>query len=108
MADKFRFEDLATAAVRLPELKAPARLKSRTYTALIRAQQQAGALLDLTATKEHGGHLCVFEQLVQIAPIGQKIQSKFICHSCHARALAEAFEHAPIYWRGCPYVRFQD
>lgn len=109
MADELFFEQLTKRAddASMPELKAPARLKSRTYTALIHAQQRTGPLLDLSATKQSGRRLCVFEHLVQITPVGREVESKFFCQVCHARVLAENLEHAPIYWKGCPYVRFQ-
>ncbi len=109
MTDDVRFVRLSALAgdERLPELKTPANLKSRIYTALIHAQQETGPLLDLTATKQSGGRLCVFERLVQIAPVGREAESKFFCQVCRARILAENLEHAPIYWNGCPYVRFQ-
>jgi hypothetical protein len=109
MANDLYFEQLAecTSDDHLSRLKAPARLKSRTYTALIHAQQETGSLLDLTGTKNSGRELCVFEQLVQIAPVSHRVESKFFCQVCHARILAENTEHPPIFWRGCPYVKFQ-
>jgi hypothetical protein len=110
MADELNFERLAGLASdeQAPVRKAPPRLKSRTYTALIRKQQKTGPLQDLTATKQGGRKLCVFEDLVQISPVGRKAESAFFCHICHARMLAEKLEHPPIYWPGCPYVRFQN
>lgn len=88
--------------------RAPSRLKSRAYTALIRAQQAEGPLQDVTSTKQHGHGLCVFEELVQIAPVGQPVKQSFYCHVCHARLLGENVDDAPIYWPHCPYVRFQN
>jgi len=110
MADEFDIERLAGLASdeQAPVRKAPSRLKSRTYTALIREQQKTGPLLDLTATKRGGRKLCVFEDLVQIAPVGRNAESAFVCRICHARVLAENLDHAPIWWPGCPYVRFQN
>ncbi len=110
MADELNFERLASLAVeeQAAELRTPARLKSRVYTELIRQQQKTGPLLDLTASQQAGRKLCVFEKLVQISPAGRKAESAFFCRTCHARVLAESFEHAPIYWSGCPYVRFQN
>jgi len=49
----------------------------------------------------------VFEQLVQISPVGKTAQSVFYCNVCHARVLAERFENPPIYWSHCPYVDFK-
>lgn len=94
-----------------PEVEAkrtPSRLKSRAYSALIRLQQESGPLQDLTATHEAGHDLCVFEELVQIAPVGQTAKQPFYCHVCHARVLGEQVEGAPIWWPHCPYVRFQN
>lgn len=110
MADDLNFEHLASLADSSPELeiRAPARVKSRTYTALIRRQQESGPLLSLTGSKRSGRKLCVFEELVQIAPVGARTESAFFCKVCHARLLAEQIENAPIWWPGCPYVRFQN
>ncbi len=89
------------------ERRAPARLKSRVYTAVVRAQQESGPLAAMGASKQAGGKLCVFEELVQIAPVGQAAKQSFICAVCHARVLAEAMEHPPIWWPGCPYAAFK-
>jgi hypothetical protein len=85
--------------------RAPARLKSRIYSALVRLQASSGPLLSLSQPHQSG--LCIFEQLVKIAPAGETVKSLNPCRVCHARILAERMEHAPIYWRNCPYVDFQ-
>lgn len=110
MADDLDFKRLASVAEAPygPERKAPAWLKSRTYTALVQRQQESGPLLSLTGSKQNGRKLCVFEELVQIAPVGARTESAFFCKVCHARLLAEHIENAPIWWPGCPYVRFQN
>ena len=90
------------------EESAPSRLKSRVYSALIREQQETGPLRTLTESEVAGRGLCVFEKLVQIAPIGERAKAPFICWTCHARILAEHMESAPIYWPNCPYVAFQE
>jgi len=87
--------------------RAPSRLKSQIYSALIRRQQQSAPLLDLAETKAAGHGLCVFEELVRISPVGTKAKSFNCCSVCHARLLAETVEDAPIYWGHCPYVQFQ-
>ncbi|MBK9166080.1 MAG: hypothetical protein IPM24_01300 [Bryobacterales bacterium] len=87
--------------------RAPSRLKARLYTALIREQQKQGPLASVTETRQHGRDLCVFEDLVQIAPVGQKAKSLFFCQVCHARLLAESFENPPIWWPHCPYAEFK-
>lgn len=99
------FEDLASE---IPVLPAPAKLKSRIYSALLLEQVESGPLLSLSECKTGGRALCVFESLVQIAPVGQTIESINYCRICHARVLAERFENAPIYWPGCPYAGFQN
>jgi hypothetical protein len=85
----------------------PARLKARLYSALVQQQAQTGPLMSLSEASAGGHQLCVFEQLVRIAPVGEKAKSLNICRVCHARVLAENVENAPIYWSGCPYVEFK-
>lgn len=87
---------------------ASSRLKSRIFSALQLAQQETGPLLSLVESHAAGGKLCVFEELVRIAPASDAIKQKNPCRVCHARVLGERVEHAPIYWPGCPYVGFQD
>jgi len=88
------------------EERAPARLKSRIYSALIAAEQETGPLKSLQRTYSCGRGLCIFERLVQIAPIGETAKSPFFCRVCHARILGENADHAPIYWQNCPYADF--
>jgi hypothetical protein len=87
--------------------RAPSSLKARLYSALVRKQQESGPLASLDATVSAGHSICVFEKLVQISPVSDQAKSPFFCEVCHARVLAEHFDQAPIYWKGCPYVRFQ-
>jgi hypothetical protein len=87
--------------------QAPARLKAMLYSALVQQQARTGPLMSLVEAKARGHQLCVFEQLVQIAPVGERAKSLNICRVCHARVLAENMENAPIYWSGCPYVEFK-
>ena len=88
--------------------RAPSSLKGRLYSALIRKQQESGPLASLQQSVLSGRHLCVFEKLVQIAPVSEQAKSPFFCGVCHARVLAEHFDNAPIFWPGCPYVKFKD
>jgi len=90
------------------DFRAPSRLKSRIYSALVERQQREGPLLSLSRVKAEGRKLCVFEELVQIAPIGESAKRPNLCRICHARILAETIENAPVYWPGCPYVQFQN
>ena len=108
--DEQPFENLAfqMEADAPAELATPSRLKSRLYSALIRRQEESGPLASLTATKAAGRGLCVFEELVQISPLGEKGKSFNTCRLCHARVLAETLENAPIHWEHCPYVGFQE
>ena len=86
--------------------KTPPSLKARLYSALIRAQQASGPLASLdTTSADHG--LCIFEKLVQIAPVGERAKSHFFCEVCHARLLAERFDNPPIFWPNCPYSKFK-
>jgi hypothetical protein len=86
---------------------APPSLKARLYSALVHKQQESGPLASLEATVLAGHSICVFEKLVQIAPLAEKAKSPFFCQICHARVLAEHFNKAPIFWAGCPYVKFK-
>jgi hypothetical protein len=86
---------------------APSRLKSKIYSALVREQGESGALLGFEQTKAAGHGLCIFEEVVRIAPVGEAAKCANICRVCHARILAEQLEHPPIYWPGCPYVSFK-
>jgi hypothetical protein len=87
--------------------RAPSSLKARLYSALVQHQEESGPLASLDASAAAGRALCVFEKLVQIAPVGEKLKSPFYCRVCHARALAERFDNAPIFWPHCPYVEFK-
>lgn len=87
---------------------APSSLKARLYSALVRKQRESGPLASLQASALAGKNLCVFEKLVQIAPLSEKAKSPFFCEICHARVLAEHFDEAPIFWNGCPYVKFKN
>ena len=86
---------------------APSRVKARVYSAIIREQQETGPLQSLSQTRAAGHGLCIFESLVQIAPVGEKAKSPFFCWTCHARLLAENVDDPPIFWTHCPYVAFQ-
>jgi hypothetical protein len=90
------------------EERAPSSVKARLYSALIHEQQETGPLASLDASVEAGRELCVFEKLVQIAPIGEQAKSPFFCQVCHARVLAEHFDNPPLYWPHCPYVKFNE
>ena len=99
------FMEQIAGAVELTESElAPARLKAKVYSTLMLRQAETGPLLSLTENNAHGHELCVFEELVRIAPVGERAKSLNICRLCHARVLAEHIENAPIYWNGCPYV----
>jgi hypothetical protein len=86
---------------------APSSLKARLYSALVHEQQKSGPLASLDETVAAGYGICVFERLVQISPVGERSKSPFFCQVCHARMLAEAFDHPPIFWAHCPYVAFK-
>ncbi|HUY15659.1 MAG TPA: hypothetical protein VMX16_18820 [Terriglobia bacterium] len=88
-------------------IRAPSRLRSRIYSALMLLESAQGRLRSIPATKAEGHDLCVFEELVRIAPVGDDLKSLNICRICHARLLGEVMENPPIYWGGCPYVSFK-
>ena len=86
---------------------APSHLKSKIYSALVRLQAESGPLQGLAQTKAAGHGLCVFEELLRIAPVGEAAKRLNPCRVCHARVLAETFDAPPIYWPNCPYVSFK-
>ena len=88
--------------------RAPARLKSKIYSALVSRLSETGPLLSLEATRKAGAPLCVFEEVVAALPVGERIGSKNPCRICHARVLGERLEWAPIFWPGCPYSEFHN
>ena len=108
LPDEEFLERIADVA-ELAELeRAPVRLKAKVYSALMLKQAETGPLLSLTETRACGHELCVFEELVRIAPVGEAAKSLNICRICHARVLAEHMGNAPIYWSGCPYVELKN
>jgi hypothetical protein len=106
-SDFEEFRDLLSEGEPTGE-RAPSSLKARLYSALVRKQQEDGPLASLGVTASAGHDLCVFEKLVQIAPVSVQAKSPFFCEVCHARVLAEHFNDAPIFWAGCPYVKFKE
>ncbi|HXJ96563.1 MAG TPA: hypothetical protein VMT20_27305 [Terriglobia bacterium] len=88
-------------------LPAPSRLKAKIYSALMLRESASKRLRSIPETKAEGGKLCVFEELVRIAPVSTKMKSLNICRVCHARVLGESMEKPPIYWANCPYVEFK-
>jgi hypothetical protein len=89
------------------DMRAPSRLKSKIYSALLERPRKDGPLLSLSEVKARGRKLCVFEELVQIAPVGDAIKQPNLCRLCHAR-MAENVENAPVYWPGWPDAQFQN
>jgi hypothetical protein len=106
MADDLWFQQLAEKTGNLIDEPAPANLKSKVYSSVVATMARSGALLDLRAVSEAGGHLCVFEHAIASLPIGAALRSMNPCRICHARVLGERLEHAPIFWPGCPYSEF--
>jgi len=108
MSDERWFERVAEAAGDVSEERAPARLKSRVYSAVLTRMAESGPLLDLAETKEAGGRLCVFENSLTLLPLSGDVRSMNPCRVCHARVLGERLAHAPIFWPGCPYSEFHN
>jgi hypothetical protein len=107
LSDDQFLERLAARSTPTETANAPSRLKSKIYSVLVRRQSETGPLQSLTTTKAAGHALCVFEELVRIAPIGEPAKQLNPCRVCHARMLAELMEDPPIYWPNCPYVGFK-
>jgi hypothetical protein len=106
MPDELWFEQLAEATGDVPQERAPARLKSRIYSALVARMAESGPLLDLADTKTAGARLCVFETVLTLLPPGTNVGTMNPCRICHARVMGESMEKAPIFWPGCPYSEF--
>ena len=109
MADDRWFERLAalTRDASTVGREAPAKLKSRIYSSIVTELAADGPLLSLTAVREAGHRLCVFERAVALMP-GESVKTKNPCRVCHARVLGERLHHAPIFWPGCPYCEFHN
>lgn len=82
---------------------APARMKARIYSALLRESQRESPLRALSKTREAGYELCLWEKVMQIVPGVGRLNH---CRFCHARALGESLSNAPLAWSGCPYAQF--
>jgi hypothetical protein len=108
MSDDVWFERLADATRYDAQERAPARLRSKIYSALLARMAESGALLDLAESKKAGGRLCVFEYAMTVLPLGAGVRSMNPCRICHARVLGERVERAPIFWPGCPYSEFHN
>jgi hypothetical protein len=106
MSEDLWFERLADLTADPPPHRAPPRLTSRVYSAVVTEMAESGPLLDLSTTRQAGAQLCVFENLLAISPSATGMASMNPCRVCHARVLGERLEHAPIYWPGCPYSDF--
>lgn len=102
------FRVIADASETAEALPAPSVLKARVYSTLVNRQAETGPLMSLTEVERCGEKLCVFEDLVRIAPLSEEMKSRNLCSVCHARLLAERFERPPIFWDGCPYVRLKN
>ena len=101
------FEELAAATGDSTGERAPARLKSKIYSAVVARLTEDGPLLDLAQTRRDGcGDLCVFEQVLTVLPASSGIPQRNPCRVCHARVLGERMDRAPIFWPGCPYAEF--
>jgi hypothetical protein len=90
----------------VPPDDAPARLKSRIYSAVVAQMAGSGSLLDLTESRKAGAELCVFETALTVVAAGTHVTTMNPCRICHARILGERMDNAPIFWPGCPYASF--
>jgi hypothetical protein len=108
MSDDLWFERLAEASGDATGERAPAKLESKIYSAVVTRLAKSGPLLDLAETKARGARLCVFENVLTMLPVGSDVRSRNPCRICHARVLGERMDHAPIFWPGCPYSEFHN
>ncbi|MFN7920068.1 MAG: hypothetical protein U0Q16_08230 [Bryobacteraceae bacterium] len=86
--------------------KAPAKLRSRIFSRMNLEQAKDGPLASVTESKAEGRELCVFEEMMRVAPVGEAVRELNYCRVCHARVLGERMDDAPIWWAGCPYAEF--
>jgi hypothetical protein len=106
MSDDHWFDHLVDTTGKVSAERAPARLKSKVYSALVAQMAESGPLLDLAESKKAGGRLCVFESALTMVPLGTDIGSMNPCRICHARVMGERLDRAPVFWPGCPYASF--
>ena len=100
------FEELAQTVPEPAGGSASSCFKSRVYSRLIEAQESDGPLEPLADSAANGSPLCVFEQIMAVAP-SNALQRYQYCKICHARVAGERVESAPIFWPNCPYSDFQ-
>lgn len=98
------FAEAADAASE--EQPAPARLRSNIFSRLNLEQVKDGPLASVSESKAEGRGLCVFEEIMRVAPVGEEVRQLNYCRVCHARVLGENLDNAPIWWEGCPYADF--
>ena len=79
---------------------APASLRSRIYSALVREVEKSAPLRPLSATVQAGYAICAWENLTRHLPHGEASNH---CRICPARVLAETVDSISIPWSGCPY-----
>jgi hypothetical protein len=99
-------ERLAELDTNAQPVRAPARLRSKIYSALVNRLAETGPLLSLSACEDAGSQLCIFEKALTALAVSDQIESKNPCRVCHARVLGERLDRAPIFWPGCPYADF--
>lgn len=103
IADDQFFQSLVERQDDAAPIRAPARLKSRLYSALVKECQKKAPLRVLSETRKAGYDLCYWEKIMQTVPGAGSFNH---CQVCHARLLAEFLENAPLPWSGCPYAQF--
>lgn len=86
----------------LDPVLAPAALRSRIYSALIREVEKSIPLRSLFETEAAGFAICDWEKLTRHLPGGE---TRNHCAFCHARVVAETFDGLSMPWSGCPYHR---
>ena len=69
LSDEEFFRGVTEASGTSEALPAPSALKAKIYSALVCRQAETGPLMSLTEVKVCGQKLCIFEELVRIAPV---------------------------------------
>lgn len=94
------FDSIPATDDELDTVPAPAALRSRIYSALIREVEKSIPLRPLSETEAAGFAICDWEKVTRHLPGGE---TRNHCTLCHARVVAETFDGLSMPWNGCPY-----
>lgn len=96
-----KLDDLFAEGREAPsDTTAPASLRSRIYSAVIREAEKSAPLRPVSESEEAGYAICAWERMTRHLPGGE---TRNHCKICHARVVAETFDSVSMPWQGCPY-----